>query len=381
MLSQRRKERNIMILDNFDLLMLRLAGKYRWLPSGSLGAFRQDAHKAGIDALFGLGFMKAARGGKYVMLTQKGCKFLRGLGHPADGAGNRAYENNPALRRRLEVCRVMLTALRAGTDTLRDGVDSLREQPVFYPAFALRTGEGNLMNAASCVGFGHWGDAVYMLQYAGAESRGMYLSNELSRLRGIAAVYGGLNAPAAMIFAGESCAEVYERVQRAAPREAQSRTVRGFTDYADAYRLCDVPVHLLSCDETGAVQLAIMSEPGYRDKIAFAAFGGKLTRDADIPGADGCVDGRPLVIAADMDVRRVFRVIAEAQRLGRREVMLAALRGQIRDFWLKTLPKDKGVTPLVIGENVLTAAFGKPITLYTPPRGAAVDKNGELIYA
>jgi hypothetical protein len=185
-----------------------------------------------------------------------------------------------------------------------------------------------------------------------------------------------------MIFAGESCAEVYERVQRAAPRESQSRAVRGFTDYADAYRLCDVPVHLLSCDETGAFQLAIMSEPGYRDKIAFAAFGDKWARrDPDIPDADGCVDGCPLVIAADMDVRRVFRVIAEAQRLGRREVMLAALRGQIRDFWLKILPKDKGVTPLVIGENVLTAAFGKPITLYTPPRGAAVDKNGDLIYA
>jgi hypothetical protein len=370
-----------MILDNFDMHMLRLAGKYRWLPSGSLGAFRQDAHKAGIDALFGLGLLTSDRKGNYLALTPRGYALLRKHGWSYTQSSKRAYAGSAALRRRLEVCRVMLTALRAGTDTLRDGVDALREQPVFYPAFALRTGEGNLMNAASCAGFGRWGDAMYMLQYAGAESRGMYLSNELSRLRSLAAVYGGLNAPAAMIFAGESCAEVYERVQKAAPREAQSRAVRGFTDYSDAYRLCDVPVHLLSCDETGAMQLAVMSEPGYREKIAFAAFGGKLTRDADIPGADGCVDGRPLVIAADMDVRRVFRVIAEAQRLGRREVMLAALRGQIRDFWLKILPKDKGVTPLVIGENVLTAAFGKPVSLYTPPRGAAVDKNGELIYA
>jgi hypothetical protein len=365
-----------MILDNYELLILRLAGKYRWLPIGSLGAFRQDERKAGTEALFSLGLLTSDRGGSYLALTSRGYELLRERGWSYTKSSKRAYAGSSALRRRLEVCRVMLTALRAGTDTLRDDINALREQPVFYPAFSLRAGGGNLMNAASCVGFDHRGDGIYMLQYVGAESRGMYLSNEASQLRRLAAVYG--NTPSAMIFAGGSYAEVYNRVQKRLPEG--SHTIRGYVDYADAYRLCDVPIHLLSCDDTGAAQLAVMSESGYREKIAYAAFGDKLTPDPDI-SADGCVDGSPLVIAADMDVRRVMNVIAAARRLNRREVMLAALRGQIRDFWLKILPKDKFVTPLVIGDNVLESAFGKRITLYTPPPGAAADRRGELIYA
>ncbi|MDR1299190.1 MAG: hypothetical protein LBJ84_02925, partial [Oscillospiraceae bacterium] len=129
-----------MIFDNFDLHMLRLAGKYRWLPSGSLGSFRQDAHKAGMDALFSLGLLTSDRKGNYLALTSRGYALLRKHGWSYTQSSKRAYAGSAALRRRLEVCRVMLTALRAGTDTLRDGVDALREQPVFYPAFALRTG-------------------------------------------------------------------------------------------------------------------------------------------------------------------------------------------------------------------------------------------------
>jgi hypothetical protein len=336
---------------------------------------------AETDKLIALKLMARARSGKYVMLTQNGCEMLRSLGYPADGGGKRAYENSLALRRRLEVCRVMLTALRAGIDTLCDGAYALRAQPVFRPAFALRTGGVNLMNAASCVGFGHWGDTAYILQYAGAESKGMYFANELSQLHRLAPVFDeNLSTPTAMILAGGSYAEVYARVRaRVLPR---TDSVRGYADYSDVYRLCELPVHLLSCDETGAMQLAIMREPGYREKIAFAAFGDKWARhDADIPDADGCVDGCPLVIAVDMDMRRVMNVIARANELGRREVMLAALRGQMRDFYMPAIPKDKGVTPLIIRDGVLDAAFGKHVTLYTPPGGAALDMNGELIYA
>ena len=60
---------------------------------------------------------------------------------------------------------VLLTCLGAGIEPAYDKVDRLKRQPVFLPAFALRGGDGNLMNAASCVGFGHWGNHAYLLQY------------------------------------------------------------------------------------------------------------------------------------------------------------------------------------------------------------------------
>ena len=46
---------------------------------------------------------------------------------------------------------VLLTCLGAGIEPAYDKVDRLKRQPVFLPAFALRGGDGNLMNAASCV--------------------------------------------------------------------------------------------------------------------------------------------------------------------------------------------------------------------------------------
>ena len=70
----------------------------------------------------------------------------------------RPYAQSSALRRRLEVGTVLLTCLGAGIEPAYDKVDRLKRQPVFLPAFALRGGDGNLMNAASCVGFGHWGN-------------------------------------------------------------------------------------------------------------------------------------------------------------------------------------------------------------------------------
>lgn len=68
-------------------------------------------------------------------------------------------------------------------------VDRLKRQPVFLPAFALRGGDGNLMNAASCVGFGHWGNHAYLLQYVSRQNPGFFMNNELSHLYNLASVF------------------------------------------------------------------------------------------------------------------------------------------------------------------------------------------------
>jgi hypothetical protein len=82
-----------------------------------------------------------------------------------------------------------------------------------------------------------------------------------------------------------------------------------------------------------------------------------------------------------MDVRRVEMVLARARNGGRREVMVAALKEQMRDFYLGILPRYKIATPLGIGEDVLESAFGKRLTLYTPPRGPVQDESGAFVFA
>jgi hypothetical protein len=370
-----------MILDFQDLQLLRLTGAYRQVPLSNLTLLGLDSLRDAITSLSSVGLLIIARSGTHLKLSPRGYDLMNSLGYDYRPGVKRAYEGDPALHRRLDIGSVMLTCLRAGIDTTRDNVDSLREQPVFYPAFALRNNGTNLMNAASCVGFGHWGDRAYMLQYVGADSKGMYLDNEIRQLNNLSSVFSAnIRIPKVMIFAGDSYTQIYERVHNSLlpPKRSQ----RGYTDYAEVYKLSEVPIHLLPCDESGAFQLAVMCETEYITKIARAAFGQRWRPiDPDIDDADGSVDGAPIVIGVDMDVRRVLRVITTARNQGRREVMVAALKEQMRDFYLGILPKAKFVTPLGIGEDVLETAFGKHLTLYTPTRDPARDESGAYIFA
>jgi len=371
-----------MLLDGRDLDILRLAGKYRWLPYDTLGRFGFDDLIQEIDKLSSVNLLCVSRNKKYIIPSARGYGLLQDNGYDYDPGSKRAYIGSSALRRRLEVAEIMLTALRAGIDVHRDDVDGLQSQPVFLPAFSLRNAEINPMSSASCAGFGHWGNKAYMLQYISPESPGMYYASEIRLINNLASVFDkSLKTPSALIFAGASYGQVYKQITDAAPSKRHG--VKSFYDYWDVWRKSDIPVHILSCDAIGAKQLAFMSQPDHNAKIAKASFGERWTpRDDEIPEADGCVDGIPLVVAADMNVRRLNRVCECARALGRKEVMAAAFLEQMQSFLLKILPTDGLVTPLSIEEPVIEAAFSKRLSLYSMDKDtAAVGPKGAVIHA
>jgi hypothetical protein len=266
-------------------------------------------------------------------------------------------------------------------NVLPQDVYALAKPPVFLPAFLLR-GAGNanganLMNAAACAGFGRFGDGTYMFLYAEAESGGMYLVNELSHLHNLTAVTG-TNARPAMIFAGKTYGGVYARVLKSLV--PKNKNVKGFVDFHEAYKKAEIPIHLLSADETGALQLAVMARPDCKAKIARAAFGERHTPfDPEIPEADGAVCGLPLIVGIDMDIRRAKKVWEKAAALGRKEVLLAALPAQIKSFYLSVLPRGGIVTPLAAPDELLSSAFGKGFSLWEPELLPAKDAKGEFI--
>jgi hypothetical protein len=205
----------------------------------------------------------------------------------------------------------------------------------------------------------------------------MYLANELSHLHNLSSVFDrGKRIPLAMIFAVAGYAEVYERVQKSLMPKAGN----GFVDYCEVYGRAEIPVKLLSCDEVGALQLAVMSRPLYKADIARTAFGQELlSRDDEIPEADGRVRDMPLIIGVDMDIRRALRIWEAAERLGRKEVLLAALPGQLHSLYIGLLPKSGIVTPLAIETDLLSSAFGKDFSLYNPKALPAKDGKGNFI--
>ena len=151
-----------MLYDRRDFGLLRLAGAYQCLPLAplrTLSSLKNLYREA--ELLSKLGLLSFSRSNQYLMPSPEGYQFLSSMEIGCHAPTKRPYAQSPALRRRLEVGTVLLTCLGAGIEPAYDKVDRLKRQPVFLPAFVLRGGDGNLMNAASCVGFGHWGDHAY----------------------------------------------------------------------------------------------------------------------------------------------------------------------------------------------------------------------------
>lgn len=356
--------------DSRDAALLRLTGKYRWLPFDAFERFGLGDAAESAAALSKLGYISIARSRRYLGLTKKGMAFLDDGGYGHSSATNRPYAGSVTLRRRLEAASIMLTALRAGIGTLGDGIDSLRGQPAFMPSHAFRTAEANPMSNVSCAGYGRWGGKAYMLHYAGLDGGGMFLNNELRTFHSLSsATAPRFDEPEAMIFAGEGYRQVYGRLV-SAPSQSPSQPpknygAKSYVNYPYVYSRVEIPIHILACSEIGAMQLALTRQPDFAARLARAAFGDRWTpEDGEIPDGDGLIDGnRAILIAADMDIRRAVRVIDDARRFGRKGVALIAFREQIEELLMPLFPRDGFVTHLRIGQPALDAAFGKSFHL------------------
>lgn len=348
-----------MLYDRRDFGLLRLAGAYQWLPLAplrALSALKRISHEA--DLLSDLGLLTFSRSNEYLMPSPGGYQLLASFDLPYQPPAKRPYAQSPALRRRLEVGTILLTCLGAGIEPAYDKVERLKHQPVFLPAFTLRGGDGNLMNAAGCAGFGHWGDTAFMLQYVSEHNSGFFMNNELSHLHNLASVFSErLDTPQVLLLTGKSYRAIYAVLSAKEPSTRNGK--KGFVDYSCAYSRLGIPVSMVSCDDTGVIQLAIMRQTNYRARIARAAFGARWRpEDVRLPEADGHVDGNPLVIAVDMDLRRLERVCRDACQQGRKEIMVAALEGQMSGLLLERFPRGAPVRPLRINSQVLSVAFG-----------------------
>lgn len=148
------------------------------------------------------------------------------------------------------------------------------------------------------------------------------------------------------------------------------------------YRELHYPIHLLSCDETGARQLQIMAVPYYREKLARL-----MLRSAyqpppeDAPAWDALYNGHPFVIGADMELRRIDAAIRMARERNCLPIALAALDAQGSAVLLARYANPGYATVYKVTDGVLTKLFGHPPALYEPPCTQFLTKKGDVVNA
>ena len=181
------------------------------------------------------------------------------------------------------------------------------------------------------------------------------------------------NTQRAFIFAGKSYIDILTELEQASKSETK------LIFYGDAYRCLQLPIHLLSCDDTGAVQLQIMSVPDYRRRLTQAALKNQYRPPPkDAPAWDAVFQGMPFVMAADMDLRRIDSAI---QAAGGKQIAIAALRGQAETVIFPRY-RDTGLARVfVLTDEAVSAVTGRPPVPYTPPRTQFITSKGDVVDA
>lgn len=187
----------------------------------------------------------------------------------------------------------------------------------------------------------------------------------------------GKNTQRAFLFAGSSYESVIEEL-KTQDEKRNEKLIR----YSEAYHCLHAPIHLLSCDETGAQQLQIMTVPDYRVKLTRL-----MLRSAyrpppeDIAAWDGLYNGHPFVIGADMDLRRIDTAVRTAKQHGCLPIALATLEGQGSAVLLQRYADPGCATVYKVTENALSELLGRAPNLYVPPRTQFLTEKGDVVDA
>ena len=251
----------------------------------------------------------------------------------------------------------LLTFYRSGADVFTTGIDALGQGPgIFLPSNTRGRGANPWANTRIAAVASMEG-SVYAIHHIRSGNGKLLFSDELAAFsRNTAQLKAGRQA---FLFAGESYAEILSELEHR--EDSPGDRLIG---YGEAYQRLRMDAHLVTCDTTGALQLAIMARPDYRRRLTRLAVQSKFVPPPeDFPGCDAFYEGAPFLLAADMGLRRI-------DAAGQAEAVLYARyrdTGKARVFRLT--------------DSALREFFGTDSPLYAPSHQQFLTAKGEVIDA
>ena len=357
-----------MILSQRDVDILKLLCWCQFIQPRDLRGLATEAERKN---LMGLGLVRRHEKSGALLLTNKGQLLLE---HLLDGAipqTTQAY-HPPLIERRIRVSRLVVTAYHGGVDPFTFGPEELDSPAsLFLPAITRRKG-ANPWGSTRVAAIARLGDSLYAMHYVCPGIGKVALMDELAAFSNQTARFRDMGR--AFLFAGTSYKSVLSELERP-PDKNDAKLLT----YGGAYRCLQLPVHLLSCDATGAVQFQIMAVPDYRARLTKAALKNQYRPPPeDVPEWDAMFQGVPFLMAADMDLHRINAAIRTARARGFPQIAMAALEGQAEQV-LFSRCRDKNLARVfVLTPEAITAVTGRKPVPYVPPRTQFLTAKGEV---
>ena len=360
-----------MLFSERDMDLLRLL---RWCRC----IFREDGERYFsrniVANLAALSYLKLYREYDALLLTAAGNRFLESIFPALPKGASLAYKRNDT-QRRLRISRLVLTAYRAGVRVFITEMGELAESPALYLPSLMRGRGHNPWGNTRTAAVAHLGDLTCAFHYVCPGIGKLMLAEELHTFTNNTVVLKGRRQ--ALIFAGDD----YEELLRELNITDTSGDDR-MISYGEAYRQAAMPVYLVACNDTGAMQLRLMGIPDYREKISAAALKAHYEPPPkDVPTWDALYNGIPFVMAADMDLRRVDTAVCTALNRGYRQIAIAVLSEQAEVSWFSRYRDTGTARVFALTESALTSLGCGEASLRLPSRQQFLTGKGDVVDA
>lgn len=345
-----------MMLSCRDLDILRLLRWCRMIRSKELcEAFSKD-EVMNLSAAQMIRFSDAA---KAWLLTPCGNRVLGSAGVVLPPATAPTYRE-PDIMRRLRLAQIVTTAYAAGVNVFLTKESELQSQPSLFLPFLHRNRGSNPWGSTRVAALLHTGDLMYAIHWVSPNIGCVALTDELTAFQNHTATIP--TKQRTMIFAAPS----YEEILAELDGVQDDHNTR-LQSYREVYDCLKLPLFLLPCNDTGCLQLRILSIPNYRELLARIILKSHyVSPPANRAMYDALYQGVPFVMAADMDLRRIDAAVEMARSDGLSQIALAALPEQVETVLNRRYRETGKARVFTITESALRELLGS-IAPYTPP--------------
>lgn len=364
------KERreSCMMLSCRDLDILRLLRWCRMIrPKELCEAFSED-EVMNLSAAQMIRFSDAA---KAWCLTPCGNRVLGSSGVTLPPAKAPTYRE-PDITRRLRLAQIVTTAYAAGVNIFLTKESELQSQPSLFLPFLHRNRGSNPWGSTRVAALLHTGDLMCAIHWVSPGIGCVALTDELTAFQNHTAAIPAKQR--AMIFAASSYEEILAELD-AGQKDQNTR----LQSYREVYDCLKLPLFLLPCNETGCLQLRILSIPNYRELLAKIILKSHyVLPPADRAMYDALYQGVPFVMAADMDLRRIDAAVETARSDGISQIALAALPEQVEAVLNRRYRETGKARVFTITDAALRELLGSTAP-YAPPDLPFYTSEGSVL--
>ena len=242
---------------------------------------------------------------------------------------------------------------------------------MFLPMIARNRG-ANPWGSTRVAALLHIGDLMCAIHWVSPNIGCVALMDELTAFQNHTAVIPVKQR--AMIFTASSYEEILTELDSG--QENQNTRLQTYREVYDCLKL---PLFLLPCNDTGCLQLRILSIPNYRELLARIILKSHyVPPPADRTMYDAMYQGAPFVMAADMNLRRIDAAVETACSDGLSQIVLAALPEQAETVLNRRYRETGKARVFTITESALRELLGSTAP-YAPPDLPFYTSEGSVL--